>query len=97
VNRLSAVIITIGIEIVKALLLLGLFLTYLRNHQKIRSKFTFGLLLFAILFLAETFAAIFIYSATSLCQAIEVSEIIRPILSAIECVGMAVLVWITFK
>ncbi|MBS7609977.1 hypothetical protein KEJ36_03145 [Candidatus Bathyarchaeota archaeon] len=94
---MSAVMVTIGIEIVKAILLLGLFITYLRNHRKIRSKFTFGLLLFAILFFAETLAAIFLYSTTALCQAIQMSEIIRPFLSAIECIGMAILAWITLK
>lgn len=97
VSALSAVMVTIGIEVVKAALLLGLFFTYLRNHQKIRSEFTLGLLLFAALFLVETLVAIYLYSTTVLCQVIQMSEVIRPVLSAIECAGMAVLAWITLK
>jgi len=91
------VALTVGIEIVKAILIGVLLSIYLNNYRSIKSKFTLGLLLFAAILLAETIMALGIYSTTSLCQAIEISEVARPILSLIEVIGIAILVWITRK
>ncbi len=91
------VALTISIEIVKAVLIGILLSIYIENYKDVKSSFTLGLLMFAAILLAETIMALGIYSTTSLCRAIEISEIARPILSLIEVIGIAILVWITRK
>jgi len=89
--------ISIMVEVVNVMLLLTLLYVYVKNHLKIRSKFTLGLLSFASLFLLERFLAIYFYMATDMCSAIEAARVIRPILSGIETIGLAVLLLITWK
>ena len=47
--------------------------------------------------LIEATVAIYLYSTTALCRVAEIYEIVRPLLSAIECVSFAILAWITWK
>jgi hypothetical protein len=89
--------ISIMVEIVNVMLLLTLLYVYVKNHLKIRSRFTLGLLSFASLFLLERSLAIYFYMATDMCSAIEVTRVVRPILSSIETIGLAVLLLITWK
>ncbi|RLI43299.1 hypothetical protein DRO64_05580 [Candidatus Bathyarchaeota archaeon] len=91
------VALTVGLEVTKAFLICVLLAIYMENYRNIKSKFTLGLLMFAAILLAETIMAIGIYSVTSLCRAIEISEVARPVLSLIEVIGIAILVWITRK
>ncbi|NHV98407.1 MAG: hypothetical protein HA496_02030 [Thaumarchaeota archaeon] len=89
--------VSIMVEVVNVMLLLVLVYIYVKNHLKIRSKFTLGLLSFASLFLLERFLAIYFYMSTDMCSAIEVARVVRPILSSIETIGLAILLLITWK
>lgn len=95
--KMLATIVTVGIEIFKAAMIIGLVRVYVKNYRDIKSKFGLGLLIFATLLLLETIVSISIFSTTSLCQSIQIAEIVRPILGTIECIGIAVLTWITWK
>jgi hypothetical protein len=97
VKKLLAVIVTTWIEIVKAAFVLSLLIVYAKNYRTIRSKFSLGLLTFTVLMLIEATVAIYLYSTTALCRVAEIYEIVRPLLSAIECVSFAILAWITWK
>ena len=97
VKKLLAVVVTTWIEIVKAAFIFSLLVVYARNYRSIRSKFSLGLLTFTLLMLTEATMAVYLYSTTALCRVAEIYEIVRPLLSAIECVSFAVLAWITWK
>ena len=97
VKMLLAVVVTTWIEIVKAAFIFSLLLVYARNYRSIRSKFSLGLLTFTVLMLIEATMAVYLYSTTALCRVAETYEIVRPLLSAIECVSFGVLTWITWK
>ena len=97
VNRLLAVILTTWIEVVKAIFIFSLLIVYAKNCQSIRSKFSLGLFTFTVLMLIETTAAIYLYSTTAFCRVAQIYEVVRPLLSAIECVSFAVLTWVTWR
>jgi len=92
-----ATIFTAGIEIFKAGMIIILLRVYIKNYRDIKSRFGLGLFIFAMLLLLETIVSIGIFSSTSLCHSIQIAEIVRPILSTIEFVGISVLAWITWK
>ena len=97
VNRLLAAILTTWIEVVKAIFIFSLLIVYAKNYRSIRSKFSLGLFTFTMLMLIETTAAIYLYSTTELCRVAQIYEVVRPLLSAIECVSFAVLTWVTWR
>lgn len=97
VNRLFAVILTTWIEVLKAIFIFSLLIVYAKNYRSIRSKFSLGLFTFTMLMLIETTAAIYLYSTTELCRVAQIYEVVRPLLSAIECVSFAVLTWVTWR
>lgn len=97
VNKLLAVILTTWIEVLKAIFIFSLLIVYAKNYRSIRSKFSLGLFTFTMLMLIETTAAIYLYSTTELCRVAQIYEVVRPLLSAIECVSFAVLTWVTWR
>jgi len=97
VNRLLAAILTTWIEVVKAIFIFSLLIVYAKNYRSIRSKFSLGLFTFTMLMLIETTAAIYLYSTTELCRVAQIYEVVRPLLSAIECASFAVLTWVTWR
>jgi len=92
-----ATIVTVGIEIFKAAMIISLARVYVKNYRDIKSKFGLGLFIFAMILLLETIVSISIFSTTSLCESIQIAQVVRPILSTIECIGISVLAWITWK
>ncbi|MEM3568681.1 MAG: hypothetical protein QXU11_08440 [Thermoproteota archaeon] len=88
---------SLSIEIVNAALLAALLYVYARNHAKMKTKFTLSLLSFASLFLLERFLAIYFYTTTEMCTAIQIAERVRPVLSGIEMIGLFILLLITLR
>ncbi|MEM2598817.1 MAG: hypothetical protein QW482_03755 [Thermoproteota archaeon] len=88
---------SLSIEIVNVALLAALLYVYARNHAKMKTKFTLSLLSFAFLFLLERFLAIYFYTTTEMCRAIELAEHVRPVLSGIEMIGLVILLLITWR
>ena len=96
-NKLLAVMITTLIEIVKADFIFSLLIVYAKNCQRTGSKFSLGLFAFAMLMLIETIIAICLYPTTNMCRVAQIYGIVRPVLSAIECVSFAALAWLSWS
>ena len=81
---------------ISTLLLLGLVYIYYKNLRKIKSNFTIGLLIFAILFLAQNLISLFYFITMKNYYAPEV-EIHVFILTLLQTIGFAVLLKITWE
>ena len=78
------------------LLLLGLLYVYYRNLANIRSKFTAGLFIFAVLFLVQNLISFYYYIAMKMYYAPEV-EVHVFILTLLQAIGFAILLKITWE
>jgi len=88
---------SVVVEVVNAILLLGLLYIYAQNYFKVKSKFTISLLFFAFFFLLERIVAIYFYITMDMCYANRLAEQVRPILSIIETVGLIALLRVTWE
>lgn len=89
--------VSVSVEAANVALLSALLYVYARNHAKMKTKFTLSLLSFASLFLLERFLAIYFYTTTDMCRAVELAEHVRPVLSGIEMIGLVILILITLR
>ena len=77
-------------------LLSGLLLVYAKNFREVRSTFSIGLVLFALLFLLQNVAAVALYLSMAT-QAYSVSiAATMLVLNLAELGGFAVLFWISW-
>ena len=81
---------------ISTLFLLGLLYVYSKNLKTIRSKFTIGLFLFAILFLVQSLVSLYYYITMMKYYAPEV-EIHVFILTLLQTIGFAILLKITWE
>ena len=81
---------------ISTLLLLSLLYAYYKNLKNIKSKFTIGLFLFAILFLVQSFVSLFFYITMMKYYAPEV-EIHVFIITLLQTIGFAILLKITWE
>jgi len=78
-------------------LLVGLLLVYVRNHRQIRSPFTLGLVLFAVLFLVQNLGLIYFYYLLNEWGLGPGMAIPMFVLDAAELVGFAALFYVTWR
>ena len=81
---------------ISTLLLLGLAYIYYKNLKKIKSNFTIGLFIFALLFLIQNLISIYYYITMMKYYAPEV-EIHVFILTLLQTIGFAILLKITWE
>ena len=81
---------------VSTLLLLGLLYVYFKNLKNIRSKFTIGLSLFALLFLIQSLVSLYYFVTMKNYYAPEV-EVHVFILTLLQTIGFAILLKITWE
>jgi hypothetical protein len=78
------------------LLLLSLIYVYVSNYVKLRSRFALGLLLFALLLLLQNLAALYFQLMMIMYYTNEVAGF-ALVLNALEALGLACLVYISWK
>ena len=81
---------------VSALMLVGLLYVYYKNLKNIKSKFTIGLFVFALLFLIQNLISLYYYITMMKYYAPEV-EIHVFILTLLQTIGFAILLKITWE
>ncbi len=81
---------------VNVMLLFGLLSIYVQNCRQIRSKFTTGLLVFAIVFLLLNAATIYFNMTIQMYNSAE-AELLALVLSATQTVGLATLLWVSWE
>ena len=81
---------------ISTVLLLGLIYVYYKNLKKIKSNFTIGLLIFALLFLIQNIISLCYFIAMKNYYAPEV-EIHVFILTLLQAIGFGVLLKITWE
>jgi len=82
---------------VSIIVLSGLLIVYASNFRSIKSTFSVGLVLFAVLFLIQNVAAIALYMSMALAD--YKLEVAMPMLAlnVAELAGFAVLFWISWQ
>ena len=81
---------------ISTLLLLGLLYVYSKNLKTIKSKFTIGLFIFALLFLIQNLVSLYYYITMMKYYSPEV-EIHVFILTLLQAIGFAILLKITWE
>ena len=88
--------ITTALTGISTLLLLGLLYIYYKNLKKIKSNFTLGLFIFALLFLVQNLVSLYYFITMMKYYAPEV-EIHVFILTLLQAIGFAILLKITWE
>ena len=88
--------ITTAITVVSTIFLLGLLYVYSKNLKKIKSRFTIGLLIFALLFLFQNLISLYYYITMMKYYAPEV-EVHVFILTLLQAIGFLILLIITWE
>ena len=88
--------ITTAITAVSTIFLLGLLYVYSKNLKKIKSRFTIGLLIFALLFLFQNLISLYYYITMMKYYAPEV-EVHVFILTLLQAIGFLILLIITWE
>ena len=81
---------------ISTLLLLGLLYTYYKNLKKIKSNFTVGLFIFALLFLIQNLVSLYYFITMMKYYAPEVETHVF-ILTLLQAIGFAILLKITWE
>ena len=81
---------------ISTLFLLGLLYVYIKNLKHVRSNFTIGLLIFAVLFLIQNLVSLYYYITMMKYYAPEV-EIHVFIITLLQAIGFAILLKITWE
>lgn len=81
---------------ISTIFLLGLLYVYYKNLKQAKSKFTIGLFLFALLFLAQNLVSLYYYITMMEYYAPEV-EVHVFILTLLQAVGFMILLKITWE
>ncbi len=79
-----------------AVLLLALLFIYIRNYKAIKSKFCMGLILFAIILLAENLASLYFQTTVMEHCSYEVAEPVL-LINILEVLGFSALLYVTIK
>ena len=81
---------------ISTIFLLGLLYVYYKNLKQAKSKFTIGLFLFALLFLAQNLVSLYYYITMMEYYAPEV-EVHVLILTLLQAIGFMILLKITWE
>ncbi|MBI2647161.1 hypothetical protein HYW99_01675 [Candidatus Woesearchaeota archaeon] len=87
--------ITTSLTAISTLLLIGLLYVYYKNLKKIKSKFTIGLFVFAVLFLLQNLVSLYFYLTMMYYYAPQV-EVHVFIFSLLQTIAFLVLLKITW-
>lgn len=87
---------TTTLTLISILLLLGLLYVYSKNLKKIKSKFTIGLFLFALLFLIQNLMSFYYYLTMMKYYAPEV-EVHVFILTLLQTIAFGILLKLTWE
>lgn len=85
-----------GVNIVNVLLLLGILFIYLRGFKRVRSGFVVGLILFAVLLLAQNIAAVY-FQTQMIGYYTEQVAFFGLVLSVIETIALIILLWLASR
>ena len=93
-----------AVNLLNVLLVVSLCYLWVQNYRRFRSKYTLGLLVFAVLFLAENALAVYFFTfQPTLVTWITTPAVVPPIAQAavavlrvLECSGLGFLVWISW-
>ena len=85
-----------GVNIVNILLLLGVLFIYLKGFKKVRSGFMVGLILFAVLLLAQNIVAVY-FQTQMISYYTEDVAFFGLILSVIETIALIILLWLASR
>lgn len=85
---------TIGLVIINIVILLHLSFIYIKNLKSIHSRFTIGLLIFALIFLVENLVAAYFYF-TMMPYYANGTELPTFILKLLETIAFLIFLWIT--
>jgi len=77
-------------------LLLGLLYVYTQNAAKIRSKITYGLVVFVFLLLAQS-AMDFYFELNMVMYSTTAADTAAHVLGAVKAVAFAVLLWVSWE
>ena len=81
---------------ISALILAALSYIYIRNLRKIRSNFTIGLLIFALLFLIQNIVSLYFY-LTMMDYYVPAVELHVFIFTLLQTIGFAILLKLTWE
>jgi len=84
-----------GLHVVNVLLILGLLFIYVQNYRKLKSKYTIGLMVFAVFFLVQSLMGIF-FDVSMVMYSSTTAEKAATALEAIKAVAFGVLLWISW-
>ena len=88
--------IVLGISGINILLTLVLIYIYFRNHKLVKSKMTFGMLTFAVMFLIENALSLYFYNSL-LVQGITSLTTFHLVVKFFEMIGLLVLLYVTWE
>jgi len=81
---------------INIVLILGLLYIYVQNYMKIKSKYTIGLIVFAVFFLIHSIMGLYFDTAMVMYSS-KYAENIGMVLEAIKAIGFALLLWISWE
>ncbi|MBS3142225.1 hypothetical protein J4464_02440 [Candidatus Woesearchaeota archaeon] len=87
---------TTVVTAVNVLLIIALLNVYVRNMMKIRSGFTMGLFVFALLFLIENIVSLYFFVTMMPYYAMDIEGFVF-VLKTLQMLAFATLTWITYK
>jgi hypothetical protein len=88
--------IVLGLNGINILLTLILIAIYAMNFRTVRSKMTFGMLLFAVMFLIENALSLYFYNSL-LMQGITSITTFHLVVKFLEMLGLLTLLYVTWK
>jgi len=89
-------LVTAALHALNILLVIGLLAIYVRNYAAMKSKYTIGLVIFALLFLVQGVMSLY-FDASMIMYSDKYAENIATGLEAVKTVGLAVLLWISWE
>jgi hypothetical protein len=88
--------ISVAVSAVNVIIVLLLLCVYTKNYRNIKSKYTFGLIIFSLLFLVENLFSIYLGIFTWPLYANDINFFMVEI-DTVELFGLSVLLYITWK
>lgn len=88
--------ISMGLHVLNIVLLLVLLWIYVQNYTKMKSKYTIGLIIFALLFLVQSAMGLY-YDTSMTMYYSDPAEQAAKVLEGVKTVAFAVMLWISWE
>jgi hypothetical protein len=85
-----------GATAVNVVILLVLALVWVRNYRRFRSKHALGLLVFAVLMLAENGMALYFFTVDPMLRMVGERQVAQTILRLLMTAALVFLAWVTW-